>query len=584
MIPRAILEQHTAVLGKTRSGKSSAMRLLVEMLLTEGEPVCIVDPKGDWWGIKLARDGRGPGFPVVIFGGERADVPINAHAGAHVAELFATGNRPCLVDLGGWMVGERTRFWIDFASALFRHTKGNRWLVVDEIHNFAPKGKIMDPDSGKALHWTNRLASEGLGKGLHMLFASQRPQKVHNDTLTSAETLIAMRVLHPSDRAAVSDWIKGCGDIELGNKVLNSLAQMGRGEGWAWSPEIGFGPERVKFPLFKTYDSFRPQSADDAKGLKGWAEVDLDEVKAKLAVVVKEAEENDPKRLKTEIVRLTRELAGKGAAGTPVTDAAAIEAARREGYERGLVDKAMAERVGWDRGAKKAGEFAAAALAEIIGVAQAQQANLAVELARALPPEPSTRVEIRRELPKSAAPIIGYDRQVRSGNGPWRAAPNGSGKSGRTGAELRILKVLAQRHPARFTMAQWATLAGMKRTGGTWQTYVSRLRSAGYLDEGGGQFGVTREGIAAAGAVPEQPQSSADVIAMWKGALGTGPSKILDELVSAYPRAVDRETLADRAGMTASGGTFQTYLSRLSGNGLIERTRDGVRASEALFG
>jgi DNA helicase HerA-like ATPase len=282
------------VLGKTRSGKSSVLRGLVEGILEREQPVCIVDPKGDWWGIKLARDGKRPGYPVVIFGGEHADVPINAHAGAHVAELFATGNRPCLIDLGGWMVGERTRFYIDFASTLFRLTKGMRWLVIDEIHNFAPKGKVMDPDAGKALHWTNRLASEGLGKGLPMLFASQRPQKVHNDTLTSAETLIAMRVLHPSDRGAVSDWIKGCGDLELGAKVLNSLAQMDRGEGWVWSPEIGLGPERVKFPMFKTYDSFRPQTAEDAAALKGWAEVDLTTSKAKPKLarrsVVKEAE------------------------------------------------------------------------------------------------------------------------------------------------------------------------------------------------------------------------------------------------------------------------------------------------------
>lgn len=284
-VPVGILDQHVAVLGKTRSGKSSVMRVLVESLLERGLPVCIVDPKGDWYGIKLARDGKRPGYPVVIFGGEHADVPINEHAGAHVAELFATGNRPCLIDLGGWMVAPRTRFWIDFASTLFKHTKGQRWLAVDEIHNFAPKGKVFDADAGKALHWTNRLASEGLGKGVAMVFASQRPQKVHNDTLTSAETLIAMRVLHPSDRGAVSDWIKGCGDSE-GSQVLSSLAQMDRGEGWVWSPEIGFGPQRVKFPLFQTYDSFRPQSVEDTRKLTGWAEVDLDEVRQKLAVVV----------------------------------------------------------------------------------------------------------------------------------------------------------------------------------------------------------------------------------------------------------------------------------------------------------
>lgn len=309
-IPSAALAQHIALLGKTRSGKSSVARLLVEHLLDQKKPVGVVDPKGDWWGLKSSADGKQAGYPLVIFGGEHADVPINAHSGAHVAELVATGNRPYIIDLGGWMPGDRTQFWIDFASGMFRHSRGLRHLVIDEVHNFAPKGKILDVQAGEALHWSNRLASEGLGKGIHLIVASQRPQKVHNDLLTSCETLIAMRVLHPSDREAVTDWIKGCGDAALGATVLGSLAQMQRGEGWAWSPEIGFGPERIQFPMFRTYDSFKAREAKGARKLKGWATVDLDEVRQKLQAVVEEARANDPTELKREVAELRRKMTG----------------------------------------------------------------------------------------------------------------------------------------------------------------------------------------------------------------------------------------------------------------------------------
>src|SRR5260221_13957039 len=123
LIPVGALAQRVIALGKTGAGKSSAMRFLVEGLLDDGRPITIIDPKGDWWGIKSAAVGKRPGYPVVIFGGEHADVPINAHAGAAVAELVATGNRPSLIDLGGWMVGERTRFFIEFAPTLFKHTR-----------------------------------------------------------------------------------------------------------------------------------------------------------------------------------------------------------------------------------------------------------------------------------------------------------------------------------------------------------------------------------------------------------------------------------------------------------------------------
>src|SRR3990167_10200663 len=86
-IPEAALAQHVAVLGKTGAGKSSVLRLIVEGLLDAGKPVCIVDPKGDWWGLKSSASGKRAGYSVIIFGGEHADVPINAHAGVHVAEL-----------------------------------------------------------------------------------------------------------------------------------------------------------------------------------------------------------------------------------------------------------------------------------------------------------------------------------------------------------------------------------------------------------------------------------------------------------------------------------------------------------------
>src|SRR5262249_45761598 len=146
----------------------------------------------------------------------------------------------------------------DFASTLFAKNVGELYLVGDEFHNFAPKGKILDPQAGKCLHWSNRLLSEGRGLGIVCLTASQRPQKVHNDSLTSHETLVAMRVIHAAARGAIKDWIDGCGDPAKGKTVLDSLANLARGEAWVWSPEIGFGPTKVKFPMFSTLDSFAP--------------------------------------------------------------------------------------------------------------------------------------------------------------------------------------------------------------------------------------------------------------------------------------------------------------------------------------
>lgn len=153
---------------------------------------------------------------------------------------------------------------------------------------------------------------------------------------------------------------------------------------------------------------------------------------------------------------------------------------------------------------------------------------------------------------------------------------------GSGGAELRVLRVLAARHPARFTKAQWATLSGMKRTGGTWQTYVSRLRTAGSISESDdGLVGMTDSGVDAAGRVESPAPGS--VVNQWKSALGSGPSKMIDVLLKAHPSAMDRANLADKVGMVATGGTFQTYLSRLKSNGLVEIIGRKVKVSTTLF-
>lgn len=565
ILPEEALHQHIAVLGKTRSGKSSVMRGLVEGLLERAQPVCIVDPKGDWWGIKLARDGKRAGFPVVIFGGEHADVPINEHAGAHVAELFATGNRPCLIDLGGWMVGARTRFWIDFASTLFKLTKGMRWLVVDEIHNFAPKGKVFDPEAGKALHWTNRLASEGLGKGLPMIFASQRPQKVHNDTLTSAETLIAMRVLHPSDREAVADWVKGCGDMALGAKVLASLAQMARGEGWAWSPECGFGPERVKFPMFKTYDSFRPQTAEDAAALKGWAAVDLDEVKSKLAVVVKEAEANDPARLRATIAGLRAEIAKKPTA--PALDKSEMDFLIAQGHTAGM-------KQGWDA-ALAAVRPVAERLNTLASAVQQQVSDFNADLARvaghapkAAPQAPA--VTGNAERPTSRRSDDGVQRQ------PAAAAPNGSLPR----AERLILTALAQ-YPEGRTKVQVAILTRYAVNGGGFANAIGALRSAGRIEGGAERLTITPAGLAALGDFTPLPSGSA-LLQHWYGQLGKAERKSLEALVEVYPRTLTKPQIAARAGYEMDGGGFNNALGKLRSLELIAG-RGEIKASEDLF-
>ena len=55
-------------------------------------------------------DGKGRGLPVVIPGGDHADVPINESAGAAVCEMVATQQMQVIVDLSRTTLGERAGY------------------------------------------------------------------------------------------------------------------------------------------------------------------------------------------------------------------------------------------------------------------------------------------------------------------------------------------------------------------------------------------------------------------------------------------------------------------------------------------
>lgn len=553
---KQILSMHGIVLAKTRAGKSSALRLIVEALLDDGKPVTIIDPKGDWFGLKLGGNGKSAGYPVVIFGGSHADVPVNARSGRAVAELVSTGNRPCIIDLGGWTVADRTEFFIGFSEGLFAAPKSPRWLVIDECHNFAPQGKIMDPRNGLMLHWANRLMSEGGGKGLVILSASQRPQKVHKDYVTGAETLIAMRAIHPLDRRAIKDWIDGCQDAEKGGEVLASLAQLERGEGWIWSPEAKYGPVRVRFPMFKTYDSFAAPTASAQVELRGWAEVDLDEVRGRLAEVVKEAEANDPKLLRRRIAELETQIKKKQHPVAVGVDMAAVERSVRAAVAR--TNKL------WDRAVSDANKR----LLQI------------VKLAAAIRPP-----DVPEELPVAVEPRAVFGLAPSPKKLVVVAHPATGDNGALTGPERRILNALGwcmaigQEEPLR---ALAACAAGYAASSNGFKNPLSALKTKGLI----AYVGDDRLFLTVPGRHHADPESGPSTRQELHDRILnklTGPERrILSALLE--ERKMTREDLASRAGYAPSSNGFKNPLSALRSKGLIDYPDEGtVKANEALF-
>jgi hypothetical protein len=279
--PSEMLGQHLAIVGKAGSGKTYAAKGLVEGLLRDKRRVCILDPTGVWWGLRSSADGDAPGFPVAVFGGAHADVPIGEQSGAVLAGLLASQNLPAIVDLSEMLIGQRHRFVTDFAESLYRDNRTPLHLVIDEADEFCPQNPM--PETKRMLHHVDRIVRRGRVRGFRVMLITQRPAVLHKNVLTQANTLIAMRLTAPQDRNAVKAWVDGQGDAEQGAQVLKSLAGLTRGTGWVWAPELSF-LERVPFPLIETFDSSRTPGDDETIAEPTTlAAVDVDDIRASLA-------------------------------------------------------------------------------------------------------------------------------------------------------------------------------------------------------------------------------------------------------------------------------------------------------------
>ncbi len=74
------------------------------------------------------------------------------------------------------------------------------FFVLEEAHNFVPGGQGIPSQAAGII---KRIASEGRKFGLFMVLITQRPYKVHSDTLSQCNSQIIMRLTNPQDQQAV---------------------------------------------------------------------------------------------------------------------------------------------------------------------------------------------------------------------------------------------------------------------------------------------------------------------------------------------------------------------------------------------
>jgi len=526
-LPADAFDDRIAIVGTAGSGKTYAAKGFVERLLENGARVAIVDPLGVWWGLRASADGSAPGYPVIVFGGKHPDVPITSDMGAGLGRVVAREALVCVVDLSDLgSNAARRRFMAAFAEALYETNEEPLHLVLDEADLWAPQRPIKGWEG--LLGHIEEIVRRGRVRGFIPWLITQRPAVVHKDVLSQADILIAMKLTASQDRDAIGAWIEGQADRQEGKRILGDLPRLQRGEGYLWAPGHGL-LERVSFPPIGTFDSSRtPKRGERLAIPRTLAEVDLTAIVAALAAAGGE-DPGKPKEDRSVRAQLEQDLAAARAR------IAVLEENNRELHSR----------------LAKITELAAGAVRS--------------------PVDASEIAVAQRKIPgaKSVRPS-----RIGTSNSPTAAG------DGIHPAARKLLAALAQHAPARFTWGQAATLAGLKPSGGHFNSGRKDLRAAGYVVEANGLVAPTPDGLKAASEVPPAPSTAADRLALWCGRLPAPAPEMLRALVAQGERYIDPNELAVMLGKKPSGGHWNSGIAVLRNNGLIEAEGRSYRAAD----
>jgi hypothetical protein len=339
--------------------------------------------------------------------------------------------------------------------------------------------------------------------------------------------------------------------------MMGSIASLDLGEAWIWEPGADLF-QRVKIRERRTFNSSAtPKSGDTPLQAVKLAKVDLEKLRDQIAATIAAVDENDPAKLR-ERIRELEKLSSKPQVETreikvPTLSKDDIHALKVAADEMMAVSVRITESL--NRWIKPAEED----LKHIsVGYDPAKIGGL--------------------KYPKPDNPLFNPIIPLRAEQTAIDIEPPKI-----TGGAQRMLNVLGARYPMTFTRPQLAALTKMSPKSGTFGTYMSLLRSNGLIDLTDGQISLTEAGRAQADSTTATPQTSAEVIDMWRSVFTGGARRMFDRLTEAYPAGLTREELGQWAGISPSSGTFGTYLSQLKRTGVVGVSGSEIKASDVLF-
>lgn len=592
VLPLDAVTQTFAIMAKRGVGKTHTGSVMAEEMLKQGQPIVVYDPTSAWWGLKSSADGKRPGFPVVIFGGEHADVPLEETAGETIAAVIIERRLPAILDCGLMRKGARIRFMTAFCEALYHRNREPLHFFIDEAQTVAPQNLKAMPEIARLVGALEDIILQGRRRGLGVTVISPRPAILNTSIRSACEVLIAMQIVGPHDRKAIQEWVDVHGDdVNAAKEMMTSLSSLKRGEAWIWSPAWLELFVRTKFRARETFDSSAtPKIGHRVITPRKMAEIDLAKLGAEIAATVERVKADDPRELRKKITSLESQLKAKLSMPAAKPEVKAVEAPLLTKEDQQKLRKIAHE---WPKALGKIRELqdqAKSVFDNLDRMVDDHITRLLDAIAKAgKAPAPFVTVRARQPMAPRTAAAIGDMAQA--GTRYIQASKpllfSGKFDAGVSRPQQTILDVLASfeaighHQVARPTVA---ALCNVRPSSSGYDKNLSTLRTLGMIEyPNGGFIRLTDIGRTRSSATIDLSDIAA-VRDAWCRVVSGPQADIVRVVTHLYPNDISREELADKIGISVSSSGYDKNLSTLRSLGAIDYpTRGRVRAADLIF-
>jgi uncharacterized protein DUF87 len=569
----ALLRGRLLIQANSGNGKSWLLRRIAEELFGKVQ-VIIIDPEGEFATLREKF-----GYVLVGKGGETPADPRSAALVAHkLLELRASA----VCDLYEMKPFARHEWVRNFCEALIDAPK-SLWhscvVIVDEAHTFCPEKGAGESVASESVIG---LATRGRKRGYAIILATQRLGKLRKDAAAELLNVMIGGTFIDIDRKRAADALGVYGKDQ--HEFFDQIKVLKRGLFFSLGPAIS--DERVLLEVGSVRTTHPEAGSSKHSAEPPPAPEAIARLLPKLSDLPKAAEE----KAKTEADYRAQIRDLKSQLTMAHTKVASREAALAvaEGKKKGMIDHGYIKNV--TQLLKEEREHSQKLRDYFIGLFEAirsQFRTMKIEPPKKPTSKRAWEVDTSDKSSVQRSPAIPYAHRAETRPHPAQHVqakrPSDVEVNGklRSGAE-RMLAALASWSPNGMSEGQMRAHAGLKKSG-TFSAYMSDLRK-GYIEERDGMVFATQEGLDYCKHIPAAPQTTEEVLGIWRPKLRDGARRMLDALVEKGGESITKEELGDLAQLQKSG-TFSAYLSDLKTARLAIVNRDGTVSAnrESLF-